>query len=164
MPFLPSEDFRVAVMPVREFSLLKGNKFPANLNDTNPGALSICLARETFFWNALFVSFFCKPFTETVVHDTFLKSTETAFLETEKAYRAAEQEFDRAHQELFAYAKQNPDGRSVILDGKLFVRLNALNCEPVRARLEAARARALARRNDLLAERARLMSSLKLIS
>jgi len=114
MPFLPSEDFRVAVMPVREFSLLKGNKFPANLNDTNPGALSICLARETFFWNALFVSFFCKPFTETVVHDTFLKSTETAFLETEKAYRAAEQEFDRAHQELFAYAKQNPDGRSAI--------------------------------------------------
>ena len=80
--------------------------------------------------------------------------------ELEAEYRQAEAEFNSAHQELFAYAKTNPDSRSVFLNGNLFARIAAMSADPTRAQLEATRARRLARRNSLLSERAVLLKSL----
>ncbi len=77
--------------------------------------------------------------------------------ECEEQYRAAEREFNTAHRELFDYAKTHPDSRSLLLNGDLFCRINAMTADPVRTKMEAARAKALARRNELLAQRAQLL-------
>ncbi len=112
------------------------------------------------------MSFFSRPVeigTETIPQQSHLKHAELRLIEIDRLYRAAEQEFDAAHRELFDYAKQHPDSRSVLLNRNLFCRVGAMTADPLRATLEAAQARALARRNALLRERAQLMKDLKLI-
>lgn len=98
--------------------------------------------------------------TDTLVHESHLKATELHLLEVDREYRTAEAEFVAAHRELFDYAKRHPDSRSVLLNRNLFARVGAMTADPLRAQLEAAQARALARRNTLLSERAQLMQEL----
>src|SRR5258707_126167 len=95
------------------------------------------------------------PFQQTVVEVETPRLTPAQRLaEVEAEYRAAEREFNTAHQALFAYAKSYPDPRSALLNRKLFCRVNAMSANPVRAQMEAARAKALAHRNELLQQRA----------
>ncbi|SRR5258708_7703080 len=97
------------------------------------------------------------PFQQTVVEvETPPLTPAQQLAECEQQYRGAEREFNLAHQALFAYAKTNPDPRSVLLNRTLFCRVNAMSANPVRAQMEAARAKALAHRNELLQQRAAL--------
>ncbi len=100
---------------------------------------------------------------ETIPHVSHLKWDELRLVEVLKEYQAAEKAFEAAHRELFAYARQNPDPRSVFLNGNLFARIAAMTADPQRRELEAARARALAQRNELLQQRAALLKSLGVI-
>jgi len=72
-------------------------------------------------------------------------------------YRAAEKAYDEACKDLQKYLTQHPDRVSLRGD-RLFVQVNVMHTQPVeRKRLETMRREKLARRNELLSERAEVL-------
>jgi hypothetical protein len=98
-----------------------------------------------------------------MIADAHLPYTEQRLVEVSAAYRVAELEFDQACRSLRTYANSHFDTRFVVIPGQgILSRVNAMNADPERKRLERARDLALQKRNALLAERAALRKSLGL--
>ena len=114
-------------------------------------------------------NFFAHPAvtsTETVVHDSYLKSTESRLLQVEKEYRAAERAYNDACFKLAQYLAQHKDRRGPFLvNDRMYLPVNLMeiNRDPQRAELQAAVRETLQRRNALLEQRKDLLIALRKI-
>jgi hypothetical protein len=99
-----------------------------------------------------------------ILADTALRYDEQRLLEVSAAYRAAEREFNESCQAIVAYNRAgNFDRRYAVQPDGVVARINAMDMDPARKSLESVRDRCLRERNRLLAERAELMKTLRLI-
>ena len=100
--------------------------------------------------------------TETLPQQSHLKHDELRLIEVDRELRVAEKTFSETCLNAARYAKLHRDPTFLIND-KVYVGVNSMSADPERARLEGAKEQARAQRNELLAERARLLKDLKLI-
>jgi hypothetical protein len=104
------------------------------------------------------MGFFTKPVAEV---ETIPRTTpEQRLAEVEREYRSAERALTDACREVAAHNARCKDLRVARLGGDVCVLVNAMTRDPELQRLEAARASAQRRRDDLLGQRASLLKSL----
>src|SRR6266403_3698023 len=77
-----------------------------------------------------------------------------------REYREAEADFTKACFELAQHVTLHQARRSFMINDKMFVPVNAFAADPARIRLEGLRDEARRKRNELLAQRADLMTSM----
>jgi hypothetical protein len=114
------------------------------------------------FWGTIFFIMwpFEQPAAVAVIDPAPPVTLADQLAECEVNFQRAERDFNKAHQQLFNYARRHPDPRFTFLNHKLFCRWNALTADPQRQTLEAAMSAAKQKRDTLLQERAGLMQAL----